>query len=334
MNRLWDAMSSDMNIVPFTGESDGSFLGRLCFSGLALWCLKLSQISPDEEAISKAGLSRALEEIEHQFYLLAPSVKEYLSGTDPKKKSLSVFIRRVYEETGYLITDTENRDELAFCGRTIAVGVENIYYGLPAKISRLYGMGVYTTEKSLFQSRIQDVLLWDNLNAEEYFERSFNICDFEERDINLDELEFFDPKKCDAPSACWGHTFKVDATIARKCGYGPYLRVLRYNDEVLFLDELSDGKGDLLTSCEYRRLYCALRAHYNNAMLAWIREIDDNYSEISFQGLLPNREYYFLLLISWPKRSVFDRSQFIIRNDMLNTLYTIIQKVGIEIRRV
>ncbi len=332
MNELWEAMSKDMRIVPFHGENEGLFHARLGFSGLGLWCLKLAQISEHESPVSKQFLSRTIDEIASQFCSLDPSIKQYLTNNESQREQLATFIRRLYEETGYLLVNNDNRDELAFRGRTVATGRDYLFYGLPETISVVRGLGIYSAEAGDSYA-ISDSLIRDDLEPAAFFQSCFNLCDFTEKDVELDQLEYFDPRKRGAPSTCWGKAFDVDATIARKHIYGPYYRVIRHEGETLFWDEPSEGNNDSLTSGEYRRLYFALRVHYNNPVLALLIAIDETYSEIRFQGFLPNREYYLLLLMAWPKRSVFDKAQFIIHNDTLDTLLPIIRKLGVEIRR-
>ena len=62
-----------------------------------------------------------------------------------------------------------------------------------------------------------------------------------------------------------------------------------------------------------------------------IEKIDDIYSKLIVQGHLPNREYYLLLLVSWPDRYAFNKTEFIIKNSFLPFVSEVIANLGIEV---
>ena len=39
MERLFEVMAEDMGITPYKGESEDSYIYRIVFSALGLWCL-------------------------------------------------------------------------------------------------------------------------------------------------------------------------------------------------------------------------------------------------------------------------------------------------------
>ena len=59
---------------------------------------------------------------------------------------------------------------------------------------------------------------------------------------------------------------------------------------------------------------------------------DEEYSELRVGGHLPNREYYFLLLISWPVNSAFDKINFLLRNDFIPEVSAALRNIGVEVR--
>jgi len=99
-----------------------------------------------------------------------------------------------------------------------------------------------------------------------------------------------------------------------------------------FADELIEQQNDSLTSYEYRRLYFALKSHYGKNLKATITKLDEKYSKIRIGGYLPNREYYLLLLMSWPEKNAFDKVNFIILNEFLPELISSLVNIGIEIK--
>ncbi len=328
MNELWDTMGRDMKIVPYEGEDTCSYLRRLSFSGLGLWCLKSAQAP---KGISKGAQTRLLDNLIHEFQKYAPVITDYFSVGDKQRVSFPLMARQVYEETGYLITGEDGWNSLAPFGRTVPVGEKHLYFGVPGSNIEMNGLGVFSGNDD-YCSSIREFLIRDALDAEQYFETSFDLCDFEVRDIDLNGLEFFSPRKKAPPSYCWTKTLDVDCTVCRKAENGPYYRLMRLQDgQILFSNEEgSNVSAESLLSHDYRRLYYALKAHYGCPARVGIRAMSSDYSAIKLPGHLPNREYYFLLLISWPKQSAFDRTQFIVKNVFLKSILELLQSIGIE----
>ncbi len=328
MNELWAAMGRDMKIVPYEGESDCSYLRRLCFSGLGLWCLKSAQAP---KGISKSAQTRLLDNLLYEFQKYAPIIADYFSAGDKQRVSFPVMVRQAYEETGYLLTGENSWNSLAPFGRTVPVGEKQLYFGVPSSNIEMNGLGVFSGSSD-YCSSVQEFLIRDELDAEQYFETNFDLCDFEVRDINLSDMEFFSPRKKASPSYCWTRTLDVDCTVCRKAETGPYYRLMRLQDgQILFSnEERSNVSAENLLSHDYRRLYYALKAHYGRPSKVGIREMSSDYSAIKLPGYLPNREYYFLLLTSWPKQSAFDRTQFIVKNELLKSILELLQSLGIE----
>lgn len=327
MNDLWVAMGQDMRISPYDGETDAEYLCRLCFSGLGLWCLKSAQVP---QGISKSAQTRLLSNLMHEFQMQAAVLSQYFVVGDDQRPQLPVLIRQLYEETGYLLTGENNRNILAEFGRSVSVGRQNLFFGVPSSIFMMNGLGVFS-QAGPYCSSIRELLIRDELDAEEYFSACFNLCDFEKRGLDISEFEFFLPRKHASPSHCWGYACDVDCTVARQSEIGPYYRLMRLSTSaVLFCSEDSDTAPESLLSGDYRRLYYSLKAHYGCPSIARISAVGSGYSLLTLPGYLPNREYYFLLLTAWPKRTAFDRTQFVVRNEFLDDILKLLHKLGIE----
>jgi hypothetical protein len=99
-----------------------------------------------------------------------------------------------------------------------------------------------------------------------------------------------------------------------------------------FADEPVEAQSDSFISYEYRRLYFALKVHYDNPLNGTVIKLDEQYSKLRIQGQLPNREYYFMLLISWPERNAFDKISFILRNNNLPEAISVLSSIGIKFK--
>ncbi len=326
MNKLLEAMASDMNICSYTNESDASFKYRLIFSALGQWCLR-SAASPGNN-ITKNSQTLMLNNLLEKYVALFP---EIASMFKTETVSISFFIRRVYEEIGYLFTDNNNKNYVANLGKSIELDGGALYFGTfePASIS---GMGVITDYYAPNSIEWRDVLIRDRLTWEQFIDHQYDIVLFDNRDISADELQFFNPLSCYSPSYSWEDRMTTDRTIARKTPKGPFYKVMNSNDELVFCEEPQNINPYELTSFEYRRLYFALKKAYGNPLNARIKTLDNEYSELSIEGYLPNREYFLLLLCAWPYERVFNKNKFIIKNQAIALIQDVLSNLAIEIK--
>jgi len=332
MNNLLKAMSNDMGIQRYQNETDESFVYRICYSAMGLWCLHTAKNSTEGIiGTSKHNQTIVLNDLLSRFTELFPYISERFSDESNQQKSFSVSVRRVYEETGYLLTNSNNHNQVVNFGRTIQVGDKSLFFGLPSTTSKVNGLGVFSNH-TYYAVDLNDFLIRDNLMSEAYFETRFDPIDFYDRDIDFAELEFFNPKSDNVPSMSWSKKLETDCTVARKMELGTFYRIMKIDGKHQIADEAVEQQTDSFTSFEYRRLYFALKAHYGAPLKAIVTKLDESYSKIRIGGQLPNREYYLLLLLSWPERNAFDKVNFIIRNDLLVKVTDALTNIGIEIK--
>ncbi len=332
MKGLLLTMSADMGIKRFSGETEDSFTYRVLFSALGKWCLRTADnISGDNHGTTKHNQTIVLNNLIDKYTKIFPTTSDRFEDMSNQHINFPVFIRRVYEEIGYLLTNKDNRNEIANFGRSIVMGGKALFFGLPKSDSTLNGLGVYTVPTD-YSVSAKDFLIRDNLTPKEYFNSRFDPIDYYDRDIDLNELEFFNPLSRNVPSRSWEQQPQTDCTLARKSELGPFYRVMRISGELQFADEPVEPQSDGLISYEYRRLYFALKAHYEAPLKATITRMDDEYSLIRVGGHLPNREYYYLLLLSWPVNGAFDKVNYLAHNDLVEEIIDALENIGIKIQ--
>ena len=333
MNELIDIMSDDMNIHPYTNEPAEYFGYRVIYSALGLWCLT-SALSEKEgkRGISKNAQSILLHDLSKKYVELCPMAKRFIFAS--RNIDIAIFIRNIYEQTGYLLTLDNNYNVLNNSGETIKVSeTDYLYFGLPATYYIVNGLGIHC-RNGRHEVKLNDFLIRDSLTPEEYIKVKYDECDFNERDIDVAELEFFNPFYYGNISNSWHGYMKSNMTMARKSKMGPYYKTIRKEDgTILFADDSSEDELDALTGAEFRRLYIALRYHYDNPMQLLICPIDEAYSYIRILGQLPNREYFYLLMNAWPKYGFFDRNHFIIRNELTIQTAEVLGAIGFTARK-
>ena len=332
MDKLFENMADDMGITPYYNESETSYLCRVVYSALGLWCLKSARGSSQEyNGISKESQSVLLHDLYENFVNIYPSIRSYLSGY---KMDIAVFIRNLYEQTGYLLPSASNHNVLCTGVDSIHVNEKDyLCIGIPNGNYSMNGLGVHNNEFGRCVS-LADFLVRDNLTPEEYILANYNICDFDKRDIEREELEFFDAKSPKPLSKSWQKVITSNYTVARREPYGPYYKVIFMDDrEILFSPEnrANDNK-DSMIGAEFRRLYIALRRYYDRPMLALKCPIDNEYTQIQIKGQMPNREYYYFLLNGWPQKSVSNRNNYIMRNELVPQSMSISKQLGFEIK--
>ena len=157
MNNLLEAMASDMNIRQYWKETEDSFQYRIILSALGQWCLR-SASSPDY-SITKHSQTILLNELLEKYLDLFPKIKPMFE-TD--YVPVSVFIRRVYEEMGYLFTDLNNKNHIASSGKCVEIDHGFLYLGAyePASV---FGLGVITDNYAPSLTNWRELLIRDNL---------------------------------------------------------------------------------------------------------------------------------------------------------------------------
>ena len=333
MNELISIMADDMNIHPYTNEPAEYFGYRVIYSALGLWCLT-SALSEKEgkRGISKNAQSILLHDLSKKYVELCPMAKRFLFAS--RNIDIAIFIRNIYEQTGYLLTLDNNYNVLNNSGETIRVSeADYLYLGLPETCYIVNGLGIHC-RNGRHEVKLNDFLIRDSLTPEEYIKVKYDECDFNERDIDVAELEFFNPFYYGNISNSWHGYMKSNMTMARKSKMGPYYKTIRKEDgTILFADDSSEDELDALTGAEFRRLYIALRYHYDNPMQLLICPIDEAYSYIRILGQLPNREYFYLLMNAWPRYGFFDRNHFIIRNELTIQTAEVLGAIGFTARK-
>ena len=325
-------MSENMKISAYTGEPEEAYGYRILYSALGLWCLT-SALSEKEgkKEISKNAQTILLHSLLDRYLNVCPLAKRFLTGI--RNVDIAVQIRNIYEQMGYLITLEDNQNVLNQGGETIRItDKDSIFLGIPKEEYWMNGLGIHI-KNSGREIPLNEYLVRDDLLPEEYLMSCFNICDFDEKDIDCLELEFFNPFYRGKISEAWKKYRNADMTIARKSPIGPFYRAMEDTDgRLVFAIENNNDYIDSKTGAEFRRIYIALRGYYLNPMIVYICPIDKEYSHIKILGQIPNREYYYMLLNAWPQKSFTDRNNFIIRNELTTQVISLLTNIGFKAR--
>lgn len=333
MNDLLVKMASDLSIPQYARETDKHYAFRVCYSALACWMLFQTQSkSGTTSGVSKHSQTSVVENLLCQYRQYFKLDAQLFPPDINDPNSFSHHIRNVYEETGYLFSDEHNNSIAADYNRTIATGDQFLYFGIPSSSFQMNGLGFFCKTVGC-ETNLFEAMLRDTLPVNEYLEKKYNWLDFEERDIDIQCLSFFNPTLRKSPSASWERKQTTIATLARDSTRNLYRTFITPEGKMIFADERVDSDNGRLFSSEHRRLYIALKALHEAPVIAWITNLDNTYSSVHISAQLPNREYYFMLLMGWPERNAYDKNWFICKNSLVPIIDKMLANIGVQVRR-
>lgn len=331
MNTLVSRIATDLNIGSYRNETNSSYTKRVFYSALGLWCLKIADHSNNDQiGISKNGQTRSLEMVIDEFVKQDNSFSEYFQN---KPRELSVSIRTLYERVGYLLTDG-NINHLSNLSLAVATGTDkDMFIGFPGECNyEANGLGLYINSTSE-HINISEFLVRDALDANSLISVAFDICDFEESDVDRRSLQYFDPMSKEPPYRSWKNYPNTRFTIARKTQSGPYYKVINNSAEKMFVCDFNEpSMGNCLYKDEFRRIYFALRDYYKNTIFAWIESIDNLYAKLIIPAKLPMRENSLIMLSAWPYEKAFNYQCFLIRKQYIPMIKTAFNSIFIKMK--
>ena len=324
MNELLCSMAEEMHIPACESENETDYIKRVIYSALGQWCLKSAcGIRYGGESVTKHRQTGIINNLLNQYNNIFPETANYFAGDSEP----SVTIRKVYESTGYLITNEDNRNSIACFGRTVPVGDKYLFFGEPFK-NEVNGLGLFCNESIIITS-LQEFLIRDALSYDEYINSCFEITDFEELNT-FDDMLFFNPHLDKSVSASWQKTSDDKFQVAKNDSLRQFLLLQNYEGKTYYKDFSINEDAYEFTAFEYRRLYFALKKKAGHPVKAWINKVDDTYSKITLSSHLPNREYYLLLLLAWPIGSMFNKTEFLIKNKFVDCITDVFENIGIK----
>ena len=177
----------------------------------------------------------------------------------------------------------------------------------------------------------REFIVRDSLTVNQYVNANFEIVSFDKAQNQLDDIQYFNPLSQLSPSQSWGTKAYTNYTIGRKSAIGPFYLIQNYDGEIFCCLERASDTSETITAFEYRRMYFALKAYYNNPVKMRVHRVDSEYSRLRFSAHLPNREYYLLLLLSWPDKYAGNKTEFLVKNVFLEFITEVMINLGIKV---
>lgn len=325
MDKMIERMSVDMDISRYRCESDEGYYKRIIYSALGLWGLNYAQRQVEDElGVSKIALTKKLNNLTYVYSSIYPCISGYFNS----EESVGLYVRKIYEELGYLIYD-QHKLKVAKYGRGLELAENQyLYFGLPNKIEFMSGLGIVSCDAFLMNN-ITDILIRDNLTPINYVKNSYDMIGFAEWNKNSEGMSYFNPLSRYNISNSWKEYPTTEFTVAKDSFNNFYRVICRDNRIKYYLNYEPDAFPEGIFGSDYRRLYYCLKYYYDNPFNVTIKKLDKDYSLLNLPGRLPNREQMFLSLVGWPLESYNNKNHYVIRKEFISVIVTCLKKLGI-----
>jgi len=328
------ALSRDLSITKYAGESDKDYLSRLTYTALGLWARFLASC-PDSSGksagnISKSAHHRKLAECLHRFLLIYEDIEEYYQDDDPVARIRNpLFGAMDLNEIGF-----DSRLSVGECralsvdhSHAIAIGISQVP---PASCSSGLSFLAPTTVDALTEDFLAH---WDipESSAESVLDEILKNAKWEPTST-LKDCEFFDANRQGTLSSCWAqfaNLSKDPCVVRKKLAYGrPEYFLVKREEDTIFTASFSEFSQNEAIR-ETQRILYAMKARGRSKAIVNV-DIYQQYSIWRFWSKLPPQEERLLRYIGWPKNNITNRtSEFVIRNEFNNIVSLIACNLGI-----
>lgn len=328
------ALSRDLSITKYAGESDKDYLSRLTYTALGLWARFLASC-PDGSGksagnISKSAHHRKLAEYLHRFLLIYEDIEEYYQDDDPVARIRNPLLGAMdLNEIGFdsRLSVGEYRALSVDHSHAIAIGISQVP---PASCSS----GLSFLAPTMVDVLTEDFLAhWDipESSAESVLDEILKNAKWEPTST-LKDCEFFDANRQGTLSSCWAqfvNLSKDPCVVRKKLAYGrPEYFLVKREEDTIFTASFSEFSQNEPIRETQRVLY-AMKARGRSKAIVNV-DIYQQYSIWRFWSKLPPQEERLLRYIGWPKNNITNRtSEFVIRNEFNNIVSLIASNLGI-----
>ncbi len=322
---LFQQIGHDLNISRYTTENDVDYEKRLVFSALGCWALSLVKNNPHT---SKTLITRTLNSLTKNFIQEDLRLSSFFIADDDPNQNIDVkIIRLSYEAMGYFLLNDDNTLSIANYGRGLKVSDSFMIFGMPNCFRFMTGLGVFD-DKCYYEECAENILVRDSLTFQEYINSEYDEASFYALN-DSDGIEFFNPTHKGKISESWTDHPATKFTIAKTLDR-QYYKIISLGEKILRCEQI-DGPSESLFGYDYYRTIHSLRAYYEHPSYAEISILDSRYALLKIFNRIPNREYYFILMMSWPVFKINRLGGFIVPLQNLPILKKTLERIGIKI---
>lgn len=327
MSRLTNDMAVDMQISRYKDEKDQSYYGRLLYSGLAHWMRFFTQdySLDDSKGRSKAYLLKSGTNMLNNMLDVIPQAKTWFFRESQDAEKVIRLLRDRMLAAGEL-TELQMGAKVSLPDYT----VENNgrIKGLADRSPNCKHIGVTRISSNVQQ----DSYCFDKIDIKEYIQwiyshAKWSICN------EVKNYEFFDVYSKKPPYQSWTNKV-VDIEGLHLARITIINGLYEY-----WLFKLYDGQyysaplgNNLSEYKEQRRIVLGLRKMFQHPMEASYKK-EKNVVILRLRCYLPLKEESIMETYCWPSRSVSDKLEYIVPNEMWEQImYMLVSGLGINLK--
>lgn len=341
--QLIQQISNDLKITSYTNETKKEFYSRLLYTSVSCWLrysiMDKSNNDADMEKKSKKYVLARGKDILDSYVEMFPECFDYFCIKDNHVIHIEESIKCIRERmlnSGELLEIEENR----------YITLPNHYIkNISCSISREFGLSnIDFINKYVGIARIlksEEVSFSDNslniVNPLDFFEWLIKNAKWEKIN-NPENFKIFDAYSKRIPTFSWVscqiNLLKDSYYLAKnddllQFGKTQYFLLKNDNDKYY----ISKIESILVDWNEYRRVIFALRKRVDNKMIAQATNRGNCVILKLFCGL-PLREQIILETYCWPKKNIFDTTEYVISIDIWGYIKDVLKTLCIDVEEV
>jgi hypothetical protein len=339
---LYIRMANDMGISSFSGEDVNDIKSRITYSAIGEW-IKASAYDTDvkeddSEVIDEIGatknhITRKCGKILAAYLDLYPDLKNWYYPSSVNETFNPVTeIRNRQLTAGVLVSGLDN--SLQFPQEKCTQIADNLYLyrgDTFYKKSQIIGLGNYIcTSDQVPVCSIEDMYLIPNISAKDYVElyvqKLWN--KFVKSKNTPDTRKYFDYLSPYAFSESWISSYPKSGKLT----------VYKDNESDYGLTRIDKGEiyalafpQAVVETRDVRRFIYGIRKIEQNPAKAKIKDMG-SMIQITLPSHLPDLEQNLFYIMSWPKRDIMDRIQYISEKTLLPTIGIILENLNIVVK--
>jgi hypothetical protein len=340
-NDLLYQIAKDLKIEKFRGEEQDEYTNRLVYSAIGCWLIHSLQDKDfmdnyNKKGISKSYLTRKISKVVSEYVDIFPSFRTFLDGLS--ETDFVVSLRENFERAGYIVH--AGFDEYILTSPQKVAKLSNNCFLLRNDFEntnfKTIGLASFAKDSNNSEVCNLDELFYlikmDALNWTKKYIESLRWSNAEKLS---DETQFFNAKSIKNFSECWESIFPEDNEITlyktNDWDYG-FVKNTNAGKVGIKIPEWLIGQGtnesEKLFDNDVRRFMYGLKAMNNNRVKVLTFKKTECV-EIKLFNALPTREGTVLQFLGWKKRSYLNDYNYIIPNEMVDTMRKLLEHLSI-----
>lgn len=341
-NKLINAISYELQIYRFEGESEESYINRLLFSALGLWIIqstfdKSFIENQNRKGVSKSYLTRKISKLAQEYIYLFPSFRNYLDELTVTE--FVALIREEYEKAGYLISAGFDEFVIAAPRKEARVGDKYIIMRNHMGIinTKVIGLGTFKSLNLISDiNNFTKLLYIPNINAKEWTSNYIKHIRWGNSSRLGKGTLYFNDESAKSFYKCWTDCYPDKAEIALyKTNDWDYGFARKKDDNIIGVkipDWLIGQEGsysEKIFDNDVRRFMYGMKALKDNKAKALLIKKTDHYN-LKLYNALPTREKTAIQFLAWRNARFADEFNYLVPSETYEVVKSLLVNLSIE----